>query len=176
MTIERRCGDCQLCCRILPIKEIGKPAHTKCIHQRFAKGCAIYERRPMGCQLWSCRWLVNDDADDMPRPDRAGYVIDIVPDFITIQDEDGNRSPCQVIQIWNDPKQPLAYRDPALARWLDRQYEREGLLGLVRFSSKRAIVLWPPAITKRGWVEMESNLQEHEHSAKEIVETLGGAT
>ena len=71
--MERKCGDCQLCCKLLPTKEIGKVANTRCEHQRTGKGCTIYARRPFSCSSWSCRWLLEDDTADLSRPDRAHY-------------------------------------------------------------------------------------------------------
>jgi hypothetical protein len=44
---QRRCGDCQLCCKLLPTREVNKPANTRCQHQRAHKGCAIYEVWPL---------------------------------------------------------------------------------------------------------------------------------
>lgn len=173
---ERQCGECQLCCRVLPVRELGKGAHDRCVHQKFMKGCNNYAHRPMSCRLWNCRWLVNDDADGMKRPDRAGYVIDIMPDFITLRPHDGSPdNQVQVVQIWADAKRPMAYRDPALLAWLERKYEANASLGLVRFDSKRAVLLIPPAMTGDGWAEMDSNMREAEHSAAEIVDFMKGA-
>jgi Putative zinc- or iron-chelating domain len=88
----RRCGDCQLCCKLLPMKaektehfdetvakmvEVGllhpevkrrmirdfdKPAGEKCQFQKHGVGCRIYARRPFGCRFWSCVWLSDPQA------------------------------------------------------------------------------------------------------------------
>lgn len=55
----RRCGGCTLCCKILPVRELAKPANTRCQHQRTGKGCAVYARLAQvspACVFWSCRW------------------------------------------------------------------------------------------------------------------------
>ena len=65
MTEHRNCGDCQLCCKLVPTKEINKPANTRCKHQKVGKGCGIYAQRPFSCMVWNCRWLVNDDTADL---------------------------------------------------------------------------------------------------------------
>src|SRR5262249_38032112 len=113
--LTRRCGDCTLCCRLLPMKrdqysrqevteaivglvqrgfarpsefvgmmlEFDKPHGERCPHQ-CSKGCRVYARRPFGCRYWNCRWLVNDDCGDLRRPDRSHVVIDLMPDFVTL--------------------------------------------------------------------------------------------
>jgi hypothetical protein len=100
--MTRQCGECTLCCKLLPVRELGKGANTTCEHAKFKKGCAVYHTTiPHSCRLWNCRWLVEDDTADQSRPDRAGYVIDIMPDFITATDnETGERFRVEVVQIW----------------------------------------------------------------------------
>ncbi len=85
---DRKCGDCSLCCKLLPMPELAKPANKRCKHQRYGKGCAIYARRPDSCRTWSCRWLLGEGTDDLPRPDRSHYVIDPMPDFVRMVNKD----------------------------------------------------------------------------------------
>lgn len=83
---ERQCGDCQLCCELLAVKELGhlpsgeeyafhKPTRTKCAHQ-CAAGCAIYDddRLPISCRAFECEWLLGLFRES-DRPDRAGVVV-----------------------------------------------------------------------------------------------------
>jgi hypothetical protein len=183
----RNCGDCQLCCKLLPMKagsrvataqaligagfaspaefkgmlpDFDKAAGVRCPHQRHHKGCAVYARRPLSCRVWNCRWLVDDDAADLPRPDRAHYVIDIMPDTIRISPHDGSPpTDITAIQVWVDPDYPDAHRDPRLRAWLARRYEKEGAVALVRYDHRRAFVLAPPAMTGGDWIEMADNVQ-----------------
>lgn len=170
----RRCNGCTLCCTLLPVREISKLANTRCTHQRAHKGCAIYGTPavPFACRLWTCRWLVNDDADNLRRPDRAGYVVDVAPDFIRLQQMDGSEKKIEVVQIWVDPKRRNSWRDPALLAWLE-QRGHDGILGLVRFDSKEAIVLWPPSITGEiDWVTVSSGVREDEHTAADVADAM----
>ena len=114
----RQCGGCTLCCRLLPVAEIGKLAGHRCQHQRHAKGCAVYAHAPVSCRAWSCAWLVDEDAGALSRPDRAHYVIDIVPDFVKMVWPDGRVDKLPVLQVWCDPAFPNAHRDPALRAYL----------------------------------------------------------
>ena len=165
----RTCGECTLCCELLPVKELGKGAGTRCSHQSF-KGCRIYASRPRSCRLWSCGWLTGGDCADLRRPDRSHYVVDPMPDFITIEDGDtGEQTKLPVIQIWCDPKYPNAHRDPALRKLL----EEHSHPALVRYSERNAIVLIPPVFNKDGgWREVESGMAEKQHSAEEIAKFM----
>jgi hypothetical protein len=170
--MTRRCGDCQLCCRLLPTDEIAKPALERCPHQKHGVGCAIYAKRPMSCQLWSCRWLVDDSTRDLPRPDRSHYVIDLIPDFITMTEEDGS-SPVhiEVVQVWVDPAHRLAHRAPSFRRWLDQL----GKPAIIRYSNRDGFVLIPASMTGgKGFIEKESKPGGREHTLEEKAAALGG--
>ena len=40
----RQCGDCQLCCKLLPVKSLAKLAGDRCSHQKHHKGCDVYKQ------------------------------------------------------------------------------------------------------------------------------------
>ena len=175
--MNRQCGDCQLCCKLLPVPPLGKKAGQKCKHQKFGKGCAVYHKpgMPPECGLWNCRWIVSDDTAELPRPDRSHYVIDIMPDYITAQDDQtGMKQDIQVAQIWIDPKYPDAHHDPALRRWMVRRAE-EGIAALVRFSSREALVVFAPPFDVNGeWHEIVSGTVEKEHTLDDLERAMGG--
>lgn len=176
--MKRQCGDCQLCCKLLPVPPLQKPAGTTCRFQKFHKGCTVYHKpeMPMECKIWNCRWLVNDDADDLPRPDRAHYVIDVMPDFITINHDDtGETQNLQVVQIWIDPKYSDAHRDPGLRRWMFRRAQ-DGIAALIRYNAKDAIVIFAPPFDVNGqWHEITSGMTlVRTHTLDEVVGALGG--
>ena len=171
--LSRRCGDCQLCCKLLPVRSLGKGAGERCRHQQHHKGCKVYANLlavAPECRLWNCRWLV-DEAGDTSRPDHAHFVIDVMPDFIRADDGDGNIVEVPVVQVWVDPRYPDAHRDPAFRAWLDR----EGQVALIRYSSGDGFVLFPPSrMASREWLEKGSiNDGEPTHSAAEIFRVLG---
>jgi hypothetical protein len=169
----RRCGDCQLCCKLLPMPELKKAAGQRCRYQRAGKGCTIYPRRPPQCQLWSCRWLVQpEDTADLLRPDRSHYVFDLVPDYITAT-EDGERQNIEVVQVWVDPDYPDAHRDPALREYLAKLGER-GIMALIRYSAMDGFTLVPPAMMQdRQWHESHTGMKETEHTAADRAAVLG---
>jgi hypothetical protein len=152
-------------------KDFYKPAGVRCPHQKHHKGCAIYLTRPFGCRTWSCRWLTADDTADLSRPDRSHYVVDSVPDYVTI-----NGDTIPVIQVWIDPDYPEAHRDPALRAFLLRRAEQDGYAALIRSSNIKAFALFAPPFTPDGtWRIAYSGVDpEHEHSAADKVRALGG--
>lgn len=199
----RQCGDCQLCCKLLPmsagvrfapatvemaigaglislgdatgtVADFDKPAGDRCPHQRHHKGCSIYARRPFGCRFWNCRWLVADDTADLARPDRSHYVVDISPDYVTQSDGAGKTRTVPVIQIWCDPDYPDAHRDPELRAYLERR-AAEGYAALVRYNAIDAMFVAAPALTDDGqWQERRPRgVDAHPHTAADKVRALG---
>ena len=174
--MKRTCGECTLCCTLLPVKGIAKPANTRCQHQSHARGCKVYRKDgfPIECGLWNCRWLTGDDTYGLGRPDRTGYVLDIMPDFIQISDNDtGAVEQVQVVQVWCDPKRRDAHKDPDLRAYLSRRAD-EGIAALIRYDARDGFVLVAPQFTGgRGWQEMTTGMCEKEHTVHEIVKALG---
>ena len=173
----RQCGDCQLCCKLLPVPPLGKGAGERCQHQRHHKGCAIHARLAQlvpECAQWNCRWLVNNDTADLSRPDRSHYVLDLVPDFVTLRDDKtGEKQHVQVVQIWVDPRYPDAHRDPALRAYLERR-AKENVIGLVRWDNEAAMAIFPPELSADGqWHEQGSKFRENAHTAEEKEAALG---
>lgn len=153
--MKRQCGDCQLCCKLLPVPPLNKLAGVKCEFQKFHKGCTVYHKpqMPTACRVWHCRWLVNDDADDLSRPDRSHYVIDMLPDEIAVVDNGtGARQAMVAIQIWADPAFPDAWKDDrALIAWILKKAEG-GFPTLIRHSSRDALgVIAPPLSNDGEW-------------------------
>ena len=45
----KACGACNMCCQILEIEEMAKPAGLLCKDCRPCNGCGIYEHRGCNC-------------------------------------------------------------------------------------------------------------------------------
>jgi hypothetical protein len=155
--MNRQCGDCQLCCKLLPVRELDKRAGQRCKHQKHHKGCSIYPDRPAACQLWSCRWLTDADTTALARPDRAGYVIDMLPDEIAVTPEgtEGteDRKMYLALQIWVDGD---AWKDDeALTRYILKK-AHEGMPTLIRYGTSRNVGILAPPLTDDGKWQMAS--------------------
>lgn len=58
--MNRVCGDCQLCCLLMPVEEMGKKASVRCKYQRAGKGCSIYPRRDHRSWAWRASYHRNE--------------------------------------------------------------------------------------------------------------------
>jgi hypothetical protein len=144
---KRACGDCALCCKLLPVKSIAKVRNKWCDHARIGKAgtcCAIYDTRPIDCHLWSCMWLVKSDMPDGLKPNRSHVVFDIMEDDVIATDEYGNKKTIRVIQVWVDSGYPAAWRAPAVMAQMNEAGKR-GLASLIRLGAM-AIFVVPPSM------------------------------
>jgi hypothetical protein len=167
--MTRQCGDCQLCCKLLPVRELGKGSNEKCVHQRFKKGCAIYgaPEMPLSCRAWNCRWLLEDDTADLSRPDRSRYVIDVMPDYIEASDnETGEKFRINIIQIWVDGD--AWSKDQSLRDYMMRR-GAEGYATLIRYNSKDALPIFPPSLTGMDRWIAKPGTAEGQHSIADIM-------
>lgn len=170
-TANRKCGGCQLCCRLLPVPPIDKAANKKCCHQSYARGCKIYGEHPFACQIFSCQWLTNSETYRLNRPDRSGYVIDPMPEYIRLRESNGAEHRISVIQIWCDPRRPNAHRDPNLRNYLEAKAQ-EGFAALIRYSPIDGFVLCAPSMTSDNQWHEQSGTHEPEHTVHEIFSSL----
>lgn len=77
--VERTCGPCTLCCKVLRIPELEKPQNAWCRHAKKGRGCGIYEARPESCRSFSCLWL-DGLAPEWARPDLVHGVMTATTD------------------------------------------------------------------------------------------------
>lgn len=154
----RQCGDCQACCKVMPIAEIGKKANTRCGYQKFKVGCKVHgtPSQPASCKLWSCWWL-RDASFDLPRPDRAGYVVDPTPDFVIFGDDAFTGKRVAALQIWVDANRPDAWG--GAEQWIKKHIGDRDMVAVIRFGSKAAITMVPPQLSETGdWNLIDSRM------------------
>lgn len=103
------CGGCTLCCKLLDIVELAKPANQWCSHCEVGKGCRIYETRPGPCRDFECLWLESQrERRPLPpelRPDHCKMM------FTFAQNRRDVLGYC-------DPSAPEAWKHPSLLRLL----------------------------------------------------------
>ena len=169
--MQRKCGDCQLCCRLLPVSAIGKNAGDRCSYQRFKKGCAVHHTRsmPTSCKVWHCVWLKGPNAEELRRPDHVHYVVDPTPDFVALGEDEKTGTKVPALQVWVDPQYRDAHRDLGLRDYIRRAAIEHGMIAIIRYGSNDAFALVAPEMSETGqWLEMNSRMMVQPHSMTEI--------
>jgi len=77
----RTCGTCTLCCKVLAITELAKPAGVWCTHCTPGTGCRIYAERPPSCGFFDCAYLVRADLGEEWKPNVSRIVLMEEPQF-----------------------------------------------------------------------------------------------
>lgn len=89
----QECGECNLCCKLLPINdtELSKEHSVMCSH--CDKDCTIYDNRPESCVNFNCNFI-EDNLDITLRPDKTNIIFEkimtkiymglIDPDFVDL--------------------------------------------------------------------------------------------
>lgn len=112
----KACDGCTKCCEILPVREIGLGAFTRCPKltgpPAVELGCSIYSSRPGSCRRWSCVWLTSDLPEKF-KPSRCGVVVDPLPDTVLIN---GKPQPCA--QIWVSRSHEADFETPDIRELL----------------------------------------------------------
>src|SRR5579863_8285525 len=123
------CGSCNLCCKLLEIRDIQKPARIWCWHAlRPHGGCAVHNLgKPEVCASWQCLWLNSqsrvDPNDKMPwelRPNNS-YVV-----FGPWDQEDETK-----LFVHVDPEHPQAWQSLAVQHQLELIRRRGGKIEVV---------------------------------------------
>jgi hypothetical protein len=105
---SRSCGSCAMCCKIMAIDELAKPAGTWCVHRRGPTGCGIHGAHPPSCRAFSCQWLLEPDMPRRLRPDQTKVVL-------VYRDEGPG------LVAFCDPSNPLAWRREPMFSLLKQQ-------------------------------------------------------
>ena len=72
---EKTCGTCSICCKIVAVSDLNKPAHQWCVHNVPHKGCGIWGKHPEVCKAWQCGWILMPQLDEQWKPERCGFII-----------------------------------------------------------------------------------------------------
>ena len=80
----RSCQDCTMCCKLVAVHELEKPAQSWCEHCEIGVGCKIYDRRPADCRTFYCGWLLDPRISDAWQPSKSKMVVKFEPKRIVI--------------------------------------------------------------------------------------------
>ena len=167
MEKERKCGACKACCVWMPVAELSKKTDEPCSHLKANKrGCSIYSRRPPGCYLWSCMWLIGAQSSAIARPDISGYFLDPMGDYVSLVFPARAIKRMEVTPLWSDPLRPDAWRtDEALLNWADSSRT-------VIQDNRTGTLAYPPSWTSGDQWHFKVGIAEPEHSTTDIIKTL----
>ena len=142
----KNCGECGMCCKLLTIQSLDKPAGAWCGHFKRAAGCGVYDERPLACRGFICLWLDSEKLDEAWRPDRAK--------FLMYTEKDGQR-----LNVIVDPNQPGAWKREPYYRRLKAMSELalEGRELVVCIGDRR-IVVFPHEDVDLGLVDPKHKL------------------
>jgi len=87
--MSRGCGDCTLCCKVMAVEEIAKPAGQWCRHCRPGRGCGIYDHRPAECRSFNCLWLIDARFGAHWKPAKSKMVLTASDDGLEIRCDPG---------------------------------------------------------------------------------------
>lgn len=127
----RECGSCSLCCKVLDVPAVYKPAGQWCRHFRAGSGCDIHQLRPKPCREFSCLWLAEDWLGDEWKPSTSKFVM--------AWEYDG-----ECLTIYPDPKSPNSWKlEPyySVLKQLAARHLSENRLVMVVETSRRLLVL-----------------------------------
>jgi Fe-S-cluster containining protein len=100
----RSCGSCSLCCKVLPVQELSKPAGQWCIHSAPGSGCSVHADRPHACREFFCAWRLDPNLGPEWKPEVCRFVLSA-------------DSAYQALMVMADPWMPLAWkREPYYSR------------------------------------------------------------
>ncbi len=72
----RDCGDCTLCCLLLPVPGVKIGINTNC---RFCTHhCSIHEKRPPICRSFDCEWLLKEDMSEELKPNKCNVIFEYI--------------------------------------------------------------------------------------------------
>lgn len=100
----RTCAGCDMCCTVLEIAALSKPAWTRCSHLlEGGKGCGVWGEHPPACKTYVCLWRMSDVV--LPQdlfPASCGFLLTI----------DNVATWPTTVNVCVDPKTPEAWDTP----------------------------------------------------------------
>jgi hypothetical protein len=86
---EKSCDECTLCCKVMAIETLAKPAGAWCRHCKPGQGCLIHPERPDECRDFACLWLTDARLGPEWKPSRAKLVLTTSDDGIEVRCDPG---------------------------------------------------------------------------------------
>jgi len=128
----RSCAECALCCKILEIRALEKPAGQWCGFCSTRQGCDAYDTRPDTCRRFHCGYLTNASIPDHWRPAASRMMITFAnPEegsHIFVHVDSGRADAWKKAPYYND-----------LKSWA-RQFNPRGMQIMVKIANRYIVV------------------------------------
>jgi hypothetical protein len=128
----RTCGSCTLCCTVMLVEELNKPAGVTCSYAAAGRGCTIRDQRPRSCRRFFCGWRLDPNIDSLWKPSISGFLLTI-----------SLRYSAMLVMV--DPTRPLAWKmQPYLGRlkdWSGRAFKEDKRIVAVVAGGEATVVL-----------------------------------
>lgn len=134
---KQDCGACNLCCKLLAVPDIQKPARMLCWWTGVHGGCERHAEKATApelkaCHQFRCLWLASQDqpGQEMPRGMR--------PDIshVVMGPQDPKDETLLYVQV--DPDYPKAWLDPTVHGYLQGILSRGGKVEVILDNAR-----WP---------------------------------
>jgi len=141
----RTCGGCALCCSLVAVPELAKPAGVECAHG-VPGGCGIFglPTRPRACLAYRCAWLFNEAWPESLRPDRCHVVFEPFGD--------------RCIAAAVDPAYPDDWRAGVARRAIDR-LASAGFAVVVVVGNVKHVILPAGRTPSDVWTQVDAGLR-----------------
>jgi hypothetical protein len=130
----RTCGSCMLCCKVMLVDELNKPAGTMCSYAVVGSGCTIRDHRPRACRRFFCGWRLDPNIDSLWKPSICGFVLQISLRY-------------SALMVLVDPATPLAWKvqpyHGRLKEWATRAFNEDKRIVAVVAGAGEATVVLP---------------------------------
>lgn len=142
---NRRCGACSLCCKVIAVETLDKPAGQWCRHFARGQGCAIHDARPVQCRAFDCHWLLDATMGDEWFPNRCKMVVRALEAALLVHVDASAHQP------WR--------QEPYLSKlvFLARQLTPQGRMVLV-LEQGHSILILPDRIVDLGVLDAQDQV------------------
>lgn len=136
---DRQCGKCSLCCKLLHVIELNKPAGQWCEHCKPGHGgCSIHETRPHICRSYFCGWMLTKNVGEEWYPLTCHMVLSL-----------GVFNGINTVTVTVDPNYPSMWKERPYYAQL-KQMAYRGL----RVTEPKNISLVHVRVSNRVWLIM----------------------
>lgn len=113
---HRECKECTLCCTLLGIRQLNKPAYKTCQH--CTDGCSIHSIRPTECIEFDCAWLQGIVPLEL-KPSKTHVVLTDLGSETKKQGHEIADEQRRIFTVHIDPNFPHAYKEGEMKRYLN---------------------------------------------------------